>query len=897
MKHNLFIFLISTLIWALIALPVKSQQAPDRSISEFLDENGYFHNPEGYTGSLDISGYDLNKNRNSVPVFTPLGNGNENWTVESLEPGVNGPVIALAVSGDNLYLGGSFTEDFGDIFLAGGQNANYIVRYNITNGTWHELGELSGSVESLAVSGNNLYVGGFFFSADGQALNYIARYEMSSGTWHPLGDGLNSPARAIEISGDYLYAGGEFTTAGGQVANYAARYNLSTGEWQPLGDGVDGWVWSLAVSGDDLYVGGDFTSAGGQVANHIARYNLSTDEWHALGDGLIGSETPPFPRVYALTVAGSNLYVGGRFTEADGLVVNSIARYNISSGSWHTMGSGVSMLGATVKDLVVSGDDLFVGGAFFFAGGQAASRIARYNISSGSWHALGDGIDGGVETFAIYGNTLYVGGSFFEAGGAPATNIASWSGLSGDQTLSALIPGPSEGWHLLGAPIPAATYGGLLDGVWTQGFPDADFEGGASNVYWFQESNRSNLWNVPAGASNIVGSGQNSGADESGRGFLAWIFEDDFYDGTSTNWPKVLSVTGIPPDGDVTLTLSRTTGWGDNFEGWHLLANPYPFTIDWALVHSDQSDINASIYVWDKNRSGGADYIVSGSGGDFDGLIAPFQGFWVRALSDGTSFIFRPEHQASSGAELYTQPPDIPVVTLNLDNGDRQTWTSLLFDEQMSGVPDKYNAARMAGLSSDYLHMFTRQPKQGQTPLQIQYLPQFSEESITVPLHTDASASSLMTLSASDWWIPEGISLHLVDSMNGKSVELNEGFEYHFEFEQPDADKLSTRKDGPEWLAANMEQFLSGSKSQINEPRFFVEIKFAADLDLPDTFPEHYALHQNYPNPFNPTTQIEYALPEAADVQLEVFNMMGQRVATLVSSSQNAGHHTRSPTP
>ena len=66
--------------------------------------------------------------------------------------------------------------------------------------------------------------------------------------------------------------------------------------------------------------------------------------------------------------------------------------------------------------------------------------------------------------------------------------------------------------------------------------------------------------------------------------------------------------------------------------------------------------------------------------------------------------------------------------------------------------------------------------------------------------------------------------------------------------------------------------------------------KIAGNNEI-EIVPEEYELYQNYPNPFNPSTNIKFNLPEAGNVRLDIFNILGENVTTLIDEEMSAGTH------
>jgi len=84
----------------------------------------------------------------------------------------------------------------------------------------------------------------------------------------------------------------------------------------------------------------------------------------------------------------------------------------------------------------------------------------------------------------------------------------------------------------------------------------------------------------------------------------------------------------------------------------------------------------------------------------------------------------------------------------------------------------------------------------------------------------------------------------------------------------------------------------SQSLMQIAELQIWGELSEPSAIDDQENMVKKFTLQQNYPNPFNPKTTIAFELPRASEVNISVFNLLGENLMTLINQKMKAGYHT-----
>lgn len=161
---------------------------------------------------------------------------------------------------------------------------------------------------------------------------------------------------------------------------------------------------------------------------------------------------------------------------------------------------------------------------------------------------------------------------------------------------------------------------------------------------------------------------------------------------------------------------------------------------------------------------------------------------------------------------------------------------------------------------------------------------------IRIPLDIKSTESNIYNLT---WTLPQrdqfDVKYYIKDNVTGEAIELIEGQNYSFELAP---EKISQKEKSSGELPLKNDEAYSIEKG--DQPRFDLLIVAEGEIGMESLgiVPDTFTLDQNYPNPFNPTTVISYQLPISSEVRLEVYDMLGRNVATLVNGQVPAGQHT-----
>jgi hypothetical protein len=833
--------------------------------------------------------------------------------------GIDGPVYSMTVFEDRLIAAGRFS-------IAGATLANNIAAWDGT--TWFPLGNGIGgdfpAVKALIAYDGKLVAGGGFTSADDAPVNNVAIWDGNS--WSPMGDGLTDTVSALAVYEGELYAA-SYTGRTFDSSLRATLFKWDGSAWiaiassttsiyydlqvydgklivgtytglrawngtslSPWGTDLTGIVKCLLEHDGQLFVGGYFNIPGQPPGKHtiVASWNgqwtqLYTSENGSLNDifyfddqlyAVIGHSliswdgynwsTPTYIQgsFYFASFAAYQgiLLIGGDFLSiGDYKAGPNIAVWDGSKWSHPNLGFDDSILA-----LQTYHDKLIAGGTFQTAGdGTEAKGVASWDGTS--WSALGDGLEGPpiqVSRMTVFEDKLIIAGYFALAGGSPAYNVASWNG---------------NNWSYLGE----WAYGDFGELVVYNGQLMATekhaYGGATGGILVWDGNSWTPITTMPQNGGEAYGQ--------------AIVFDDQLIVEHIYLW--------CPPNDDcdwIGFPQPLDDSYSDMWDGTQLsrMGNLISSGI---ISYTDYHGRLLGVFlkqVW-------TFYLPLVY--EWDGEVWSLMPELVNKTNSIGDFQMHNEKLYIAGRNVYALDEDTLQPLGSGINGFGRVMTVYKNNLIVAGdftVAGGKVAPSIAAWTKQEAREVTLDIKPGSCPNPINGNSAHGQGKAVLPVAIMGTAD---------------FDVHDIDlttvTLNGSNPVR---WDYHDVGAPPDDpdDECACAEAGPDGYDDLTMKFYSaeivaslGDESVVRvEGQLFDGTSFEGQdcvtlvgdgggkaAGSPDEGRD-FELMVNTPNPFNPTTQISFYLPESAPVQLEIFNVLGQRVAILIDQTMQAGEHS-----
>lgn len=259
-------------------------------------------------------------------------------------------------------------------------------------------------IYSAASKGGDLVVGGDFIRLGDKLITNIALWDGQD--MYALGDGFADPVYHIAIFDNQIFAANEIVNPGEQ-ANYTLK-SWDGAKWNILPNLFNGRLEVLYPTDDYLYAGGSFFGVGPD--RYLTRWDGNDWQWD-LG--------VPSAMVRSIAEHDGELYVGGAFTQIDGVDVNYIGKFE--NGSWTNAGAG---LNGMVRYIYSIDDSLYISGDFTIPG---VNSIYNAFVRDGSsWVRPRGNLNGLITDMDKVGDIVFATGYLAYDGQAGGTLLSRW---------------------------------------------------------------------------------------------------------------------------------------------------------------------------------------------------------------------------------------------------------------------------------------------------------------------------------------------------------------------------------------------------------------------------------------------------------------------------------------